>query len=121
MRRTLLLAGALIAFAGIELTYAIDAATFVVSLGLVVALVPPAEVPVEEAAGAALARGLELLRVDPVLRPVTEAQFLSSGWPRWPGGCRRRRCGCSSPRRRRPWRSRRSGCRAWAMASGCRR
>jgi MFS family permease len=71
------LGGALLAVVGAPAVLLIDAATFVVSLGLVVALVPPAAVPVEEAAGPALARGLELLRVDPVLRPVTEAQFLS--------------------------------------------
>jgi MFS family permease len=71
------LGGALLAVVGAPEVLLIDAATFVVSFVLVVAFVPPTAVPVEEHAPASLSRGLELLRADPVLRPVTEAQFLS--------------------------------------------
>ena len=71
------LGGALLAVAGAPAVLLIDAATFVVSFALVIALVPPAAVPVAEAGTASLGRGLALLRDDPVLRPVTEAQFLS--------------------------------------------
>jgi MFS family permease len=71
------LGGALLAVAGAPVVLLIDAATFVVSFALVVAFVPPAAVPVEDAQTASLARGLDLLRADAVLRPVTEAQFLS--------------------------------------------
>jgi MFS family permease len=69
--------GALLAVAGVPAVLLIDAGTFVVSFLVVVALVPPAAVPVGGAEAASLSRGLALLRTDPVLRPVTEAQFLS--------------------------------------------
>jgi len=71
------LGGALLAAVGAPAVLLIDAATFVVSFGLVVAFVPPTAVAGEDPGAPALSRGLALLREDPVLRPVTEAQFLS--------------------------------------------
>jgi MFS family permease len=69
--------GALLALVGAPAVLLIDAATFALSFLLVVVFVPASPVRPAGEDRAALRRGLALLRRDPVLRPVTAAQFLS--------------------------------------------
>ena len=71
------LGGVLLAAFGAPTVLLIDAGSFVVSLLLVAAFIPAAEMRAEDPATAAISRGWRFIRRDAWMRPLTTAQALS--------------------------------------------